>query len=87
MKWPWVSRALHERVLQELHDSEVERKQLLDRALGMAPDASVEAVERLLTERAEDGDLFPVTMNPGSPRGLTLMAQHAANLAAGRVSS
>lgn len=85
MKWPWVSRALHERVLQELHDSEVERKQLLDRALGMAPEASVEAVERMLSEKAEEGELFPVTETTASPAGLRLMAQNAAFKRAGRV--
>lgn len=85
MRWPWVSRALYDRVVEDLRQSEVERKQLLDRALGMAPEASVEAVERLLTERAEDGELFPTTETPASPAGLRLMAQNAAFRKAGRV--
>lgn len=33
MRWPWVSRKRYQRVLRKLRQSEVERKELLDRIL------------------------------------------------------
>lgn len=85
MSWPWVSRDLYERTLADLKKSERRRKALLKKLRAIP--VSAEALADELTRRAEEDPekFIPASMTPETPSGLRKMAQHAANVKAGRV--
>lgn len=83
MAWPWVSRALYEKVAADLEESNRERKELLQRLLGgpvVPAGLTADQMAEALTAKAEkdpDG-LFEPVMSPETPSGLRKMAQKAA---------
>lgn len=83
MAWPWVSRALYEKVAADLEESNRERKELLQRLLGgpiTASGLTADEVAKALTTKAEEdpNGLFEPVMSPETPSGLRKMAQAAA---------